>query len=1053
MEKAIRTPLMTLVMLILIVFSPASSYAASDWTVSPADFRYDMSLYFKLSSDAVNPPVNQADYEIAAFVDDVCRGVAERLPGVDDCLYMRIRSNSPSGEQILFKARNKAGELIELSHASIIFEDGKAVGLPSDPYIMEVVEYYDVEITASEGGSVNFESGKYAGGTEIYVKAVPDEKYRFVKWSDGPTEPERTIIVKENTSLKAFFEKNVFTLTYKIGSDLYKQYDVEVGTTITPEEAPEKEGHTFSGWTGLPETMPAHDVEVTGSYSVNSYTLTYKIDGEVFKAVELSYGESVTPEEAPEKEGHTFSGWTGLPETMPAHDVEVTGSYSVNSYILTYKIDGEVFKAVELSYGESVTPEEAPEKEGHTFSGWTGLPETMPAHDVEVTGSYSVNSYILTYKIDGEVFKAVELSYGESVTPEEAPEKEGHTFSGWTGLPETMPAHDVEVTGSYSVNSYTLTYKIDGEVFKAVELSYGESVTPEEAPEKEGQTFSGWTGLPETMPAHDVEVIGSYSVNSYTLTYKIDGEVFKAVELSYGESVTPEEAPEKEGQTFSGWTGLPETMPAHDVEVTGSYSVNSYTLTYKIDGEVFKAVELSYGETVTPEEAPEKEGHTFSGWTGLPETMPAHDVEVTGSYSVNSYILTYKIDGEVFKAVELSYGESVTPEEAPEKEGHTFSGWTGLPETMPAHDVEVTGSYSVNSYTLTYKIDGEVFKAVELSYGETVTPEEAPEKEGHTFSGWTGLPETMPAHDVEVTGSYSVNSYILTYKIDGEVFKAVELSYGESVTPEEAPEKEGHTFSGWTGLPETMPAHDVEVTGSYSVNSYTLTYKIDGEVFKAVELSYGESVTPEEAPEKEGHTFSGWTGLPETMPAHDVEVTGSYSVNSYILTYKIDGEVFKAVELSYGESVTPEEAPEKEGYTFSGWTGLPETMPAHDVEVTAEYTPNLYKLTVYIDNEIYFEAELEMGDKIEIPTPEPPAGYVFDGWIEEIPETMPAHDVEIHGTTSANSGLQNIFTDENDLLTVYSLNGALLLRNVTVQQAKERLRSGIYIINGKKVKL
>ena len=209
MEKAIRTPLMTLVMLILIVFSPASSYAASDWTVSPADFRYDMSLYFKLSSDAVNPPVNQADYEIAAFVDDVCRGVAERLPGVDDCLYMRIRSNSPSGEQILFKARNKAGELIELSHASIIFEDGKAVGLPSDPYIMEVVEYYDVEITASEGGSVNFESGKYAGGTEIYVKAVPDEKYRFVKWSDGPTEPERTIIVKENTSLKAFFEKRI----------------------------------------------------------------------------------------------------------------------------------------------------------------------------------------------------------------------------------------------------------------------------------------------------------------------------------------------------------------------------------------------------------------------------------------------------------------------------------------------------------------------------------------------------------------------------------------------------------------------------------------------------------------------------------------------------------------------------------------------------------------------------------------------------------------------------------------------------------------------------
>ncbi len=156
----------------------------------------------------------------------------------------------------------------------------------------------------------------------------------------------------------------------------------------------------------------------------------------------------------------------------------------------------------------------------------------------------------------------------------------------------------------------------------------------------------------------------------------------------------------------------------------------------------------------------------------------------------------------------------------------------------------------------------------------------------------------MPAHDVEVTGSYSVNSYILTYKIDGEVFKAVELSYGESVTPEEAPEKRSHLLRmDWTSRNHACTR--CRGDGSYSVNSYTLTYKIDGEVFKAVELSYGESVTPEEAPEKEGHTFSGWTGLPETMPAHDVEVTGSYSVNSYILTYKIDGEVFKAVELSY----------------------------------------------------------------------------------------------------------------------------------------------------------
>ena len=41
---------------------------------------------------------------------------------------------------------------------------------------------------------------------------------------------------------------------------------------------------------------------------------------------------------------------------------------------------------------------------------------------------------------------------------------------------------------------------------------------------------------------------------------------------------------------------------------------------------------------------------------------------------------------------------------------------------------------------------------------------------------------------------------------------------------------------------------------------------------------------------------------------------------------------------------------------------------------------------------------------------------------------MPAHDVEIHGTTSVFSTLTNIFVDENALLTVYNLKGMLVLK-------------------------
>ena len=81
---------------------------------------------------------------------------------------------------------------------------------------------------------------------------------------------------------------------------------------MTAEAAPEKEGHTFSGWEGLPETMPASDVTVTGKFIVNTYNLIYMVDGEEYKRFEVAYGEKLTAEAAPEKEGHTFSGWEGL---------------------------------------------------------------------------------------------------------------------------------------------------------------------------------------------------------------------------------------------------------------------------------------------------------------------------------------------------------------------------------------------------------------------------------------------------------------------------------------------------------------------------------------------------------------------------------------------------------------------------------------------------------------------------------------------------------------------------------------------------------------------
>jgi hypothetical protein len=118
------------------------------------------------------------------------------------------------------------------------------------------------------------------------------------------------------------------------------------------------------------------------------YTLTYKVDGKNYKSYNMKYGSKITPEAAPEKEGYTFSGWSEIPTTMPAKDVTVSGTFSINKYKLVYMVDGADYKSYDVEYGTKITSEAAPEKEGYSFSGWDNVPETMPAKDVIVIGSF-----------------------------------------------------------------------------------------------------------------------------------------------------------------------------------------------------------------------------------------------------------------------------------------------------------------------------------------------------------------------------------------------------------------------------------------------------------------------------------------------------------------------------------------------------------------------------------------------------------------------------------------------------------------------------------------
>lgn len=387
-----------------------------------------------------------------------------------------------------------------------------------------------------------------------------------------------------------------------------------------------------------------------------------------------------------------------------------------------------------------------------------------------------------------------------------------------------------------------------------------------------------------------------------------------------------------------------------------------HTLTYIVDGNTYSSYTMEEGDVITPEEAPIKEGYTFSGWSEIPSTMPASDVTITGTFTINKYKLTYTVDGEEYKSSDVDYGTAITAEKAPVKEGYTFSGWSEIPETMPASDVTITGTFIVNKYKLTYLVDGVEYKSSEVEFGSAIAAEDNPTKEGYTFSGWSEIPETMPASDVIITGSFTINKYKLTYTLDGEEYKTVEVDYGTALTPEEAPIKEGYTFSGWSEIPETMPANDVTATGTFTVNKYKLTYMVDGEEYKASEVDYGTAITAEAVPTKEGYTFSGWSEIPSTMPAEDVTVTGSFTVNKYTITYMVDDAVLMTEEVAYGSTIAPPKS-QKDGYDIL-WSFYPTTMPAYSITINGTYTTGINGLNVEEDDRQVFTPD---GKRVETP--------------------------------------------------------------------------------------
>ena len=368
-----------------------------------------------------------------------------------------------------------------------------------------------------------------------------------------------------------------------------------------------------------------------------------------------------------------------------------------------------------------------------------------------------------------------------------------------------------------------------------------------------------------------------------------------------------------------------------------------------------------------------------------------------------------------------------------------------------------TAQWQVNQYTLTFDSnDGStVVVALTQDYGSAVTAPDAFVREGYTFLGWDkDIPSTMPAENQSFKAQWQINKYKVVFVSENDVLSEATLDYGSAITVPEVPDREGYTFLGWEPeVDETVPAHDVTYRAQWNVNKYTLTFDSNGGTdVAAITQDYGTEVTAPAAPTREGYTFLGWDkDIPSTMPAENQSFKAQWQINKYKVVFVSENDVLSEATLDYGSAITVPEVPDREGYTFLGWEPeVDETVPAHDVTYRAQWQVNVYTLTYYVNDEVAYTVEVPYGTAIEPYTPEVPEGYEFKGWVEEVPATMPAHDVDIHGTVTIISGIAEVFVQAGGPVDVYSLQGKLVMRMTNAADAR-KLPNGIYVVNGVKV--
>ena len=329
---------------------------------------------------------------------------------------------------------------------------------------------------------------------------------------------------------------------------------------------------------------------------------------------------------------------------------------------------------------------------------------------------------------------------------------------------------------------------------------------------------------------------------------------------------------------------------------------------------------------------------------------------------------------------------SATPEE-----GYVFDGWDDGEMQNPRKvlldmdNMEFVAYFTAKTFLVTFLgWEDKVLSSSLVPYNsDAPAPEEVEVPEGYEFQGWDNAPTNI-TEDMVIKAVIEKKVFEVNFVgFNNADLGTQTVKWDEAAVAPEAPVVEGYHFVKWDKEFDHVKA-DMTVTAVYAINIYTVVFndKDDKEVWKQ-DVEHGKAVTPPDAPEVEGYHFTGWD--PETdfsSITGNVTVKATYAINTYTVKfYDHSDNVISTQTVNWNEAAVEPELEAWAGHTFTSWSAEFDHVKS-DLDIKPIYDVETYKVTfVGFDGETSLKVEnVQYGQGATAPEAPAVEGYTFTGW-------------------------------------------------------------------------